>query len=500
VQMLGSVCVYLKISVAIIHKEHCKSMRILALSIGPIGPDIASGGATKCLLDLGMALSKRGHRIDILGPQRSNLARSNELNRNLAIHAVLPYRPSFPGAYDIPPYQHVRLVQELERFQRNVDLIYVHDAGFLYQEWFRGDVPLIVSLRDLLYQETIFGAMSFRRDLMVVNSSYLHDCVMASIGNVCSEMGYRMRIIENGIDWTIFRKGVVDKRLDTLISRKSLKFPILLHPHRPDPRKGLPFVLEVLQKLRRMKGFESVTILIPKHSPDGQFHIQEIPTELRDHVVAHPWLPRSIMPAYYGLGDATLCLGEFVEAFGSNVVLESLACGVPVIQTKVAAHRNTLPDGLTTRCDPGDVDGAVEAIVVTISQGSHSESDWREALSKQFSLERMIDSYESLFMNAKVLPPIRINQFPDTSRNDTLLRLAPWCFTVNGRVYHDYLGTWSENPLTERIAALLGRQSLMREDIKSTGIENESIDQLIEEGYLVIDYGSGYCRNLQLSG
>ena len=62
------------------------------------------------------------------------------------------------------------------------------------------------------------------------------------------------------------------------------------------------------------------------------------------------------MPEYYSLGNLTLSIGNFIEAFGSNVGLESLSCGTPVIMSLVGGQRYTLPKNFIPKVPYNDLD------------------------------------------------------------------------------------------------------------------------------------------------
>jgi len=87
----------------------------------------------------------------------------------------------------------------------------------------------------------------------------------------------------------------------------------------------------VLEVLRRITQFEltprRLFLAGAKRVPDGQYTSSGVPSDLAPRIVELPWLPRSLMPAYYALGDVTLCWGV-CRGVGSNVALESIACGV----------------------------------------------------------------------------------------------------------------------------------------------------------------------------
>ena len=89
---------------------------------------------------------------------------------------------------------------------------------------------------------------------------------------------------------------------------------------------------------------------------------------LTGHVHVHPWVPQRLMPDYYRLGDLTLALGHFMEAFG-NTVYESLACGTPAIAARVSTHRTLMPDELLPKVHFGDADDTTQVAAAMLDRG-----------------------------------------------------------------------------------------------------------------------------------
>jgi UDP-glucose:tetrahydrobiopterin glucosyltransferase len=74
------------------------------------------------------------------------------------------------------------------------------------------------------------------------------------------------------------------------------------------------------------------------------------------------FLPTPELAAGLGTCDALLVTPTWVEAFG-NVVVEALACGVPVLAYRRGGPAEIVRDGRTGfLVDPGDLDGLVGAV------------------------------------------------------------------------------------------------------------------------------------------
>ena len=83
--------------------------------------------------------------------------------------------------------------------------------------------------------------------------------------------------------------------------------------------------------------------------------------------------PQSVLPLYYAAADVTV-LPSYYESFGM-VALEAMACGSPVIASRVGGLVTTVRDGVTGFLVP---DGDVEALAERIDTlAGDPELRWR---------------------------------------------------------------------------------------------------------------------------
>lgn len=453
-----------------------------------------SGGATKVLRDIAIGLSHRGHQITILTTLRPDSKKVFYLENNVKVVPCLPFKPDFPCAYNIPPFSHMQLIELARYYVNGADIAYLHDSGFLYQDIFK-DIPLIVSFRDFIYEETLIGAFQFQRDYIVVNSDYMRDSIYATISKLRPGIMDRVKVIENGIDWNLFKKNEEFSRIQKYFHEKlPIEKPILLYPHRHDLRKGIEIVLESLKILCQRRKDLRPTLFVPANDVDkannenDKFRIRHLIRDCGIRVVYHDWIPHHLMPIYYTLGDVTLCIGSFVEAFGSNVALESIACETPVIQAMVGAHRNTIPDGYTFRVSPQDPEEVSNAIEAIIKKKQDTLSLFE--LKKRFSLKNMIDKYESLFMNAKILPPLALSS-EITAYKQTHVSLPIWSFWTDKGIYNDYVGSyWNDPRLFQLSDCLIHGNKISINRMTEIGFNLNEINEATFNGYIVFDNGS----------
>jgi glycosyltransferase involved in cell wall biosynthesis len=466
-------------------------MKILAVSLGALRPDgRVSGGATKSLRDIARGLGRRGHDVRILCPRQEE-GTPFPIGERVTVCPELDLKPSFPGPYSVSLLSHARLVECAARHARWAQVAYLNDAGFLYTDAF-SDIPLVVSVRDLVYPETLQGLVLFKRDLLVVNSTYARDCIARTVARNRPGLLDRMVLIENGIDWDLFESPVDQATIRKAFSAWPIPGPRLLFPHRLEPNKGLRVALEAVGILVG-RGLDP-KLLVPRSDVDSaaegkaNARVQALEALVsrrgwRDRLVRHDWLPFEAMPGYYRMGDVTLCIGSFVESFGSNVVLESLASGTPVVQARVASHRTTLPEGLALRVDPDDPAGIADAVESCLSQGF--EPGRLAGLRERFRLDRVVDQYEMLFQRATVTVALPDRTRPAGLEPVTHVSVPPWSVWTGRGLYCDFMASTWESPANATLRGLLAPgECVAVARLIQAGLSKDDLELAVRRGFL----------------
>src|SRR5690606_17660719 len=81
---------------------------------------------------------------------------------------------------------------------------------------------------------------------------------------------------------------------------------------------------------------------------------------LSNNVIFHKWIPHNRMPEYYSICKVILCIGDFLEAF-SNVTVEALLCGTPVISTDSVTYKTMPVQEHLLKCPCGRFDLIADA-------------------------------------------------------------------------------------------------------------------------------------------
>jgi D-inositol-3-phosphate glycosyltransferase len=185
----------------------------------------------------------------------------------------------------------------------------------------------------------------------------------------------RIATIPCGVDTDLFTPG------DRAEARQRLGLddrPVLLWVGRMAPIKGLDTLLDTVARLR--EGGQDMRLLVVGGDADEPTSGHE--TSLR-HRIARLGLvdsvrfvgpqPQSVLPRYYAAADLTV-LPSYYESFGM-VALEAMACGSPVIASRVGGLITTIRDGVTGfLVRDGDVGALAERIESLVAD---PELRWR---------------------------------------------------------------------------------------------------------------------------
>jgi D-inositol-3-phosphate glycosyltransferase len=185
----------------------------------------------------------------------------------------------------------------------------------------------------------------------------------------------RIATIPCGVDTDLFTPA------DRAEARRRLGLdgrPVLLWVGRIAPIKGLDTLLDAVARLA--EGGQDMRLLVVGGDADEPTSGHE--TSLRQRI---PRLgleqsvrfvgpqPQSVLPLYYAASDVTV-LPSYYESFGM-VALEAMACGSPVIASRVGGLVTTVRDGVTGFLVPdGDVGALAERIETLVAD---PELRWR---------------------------------------------------------------------------------------------------------------------------
>jgi glycosyltransferase involved in cell wall biosynthesis len=199
------------------------------------------------------------------------------------------------------------------------------------------------------------------------------------------------QVIPNGVDADFFRPTAADFAQDD-------KTPVLriLFVGRFQKQKNLPYLFEQCAHLPLDR---FVLHLVGDGPLRAELHLLAEQRGIASAIVWHGWLPRPALRAIYQAADC-LVNPSFYEGM-PNVVLEAMACGLPVLASNIPGNDALVRPGETGYLfDPAQGNGlqhALEELLADRSLISRFGANGRARAVAQWSWERVARSYVSLF-------------------------------------------------------------------------------------------------------
>src|SRR5262245_35995059 len=156
--------------------------------------------------------------------------------------------------------------------------------------------------------------------------------------------------------------------------------PLLIYVGRLQPIKGLETLLDAMVRL------PAATLLIiggdqdePDNGHGAELRGQVAALDLSRRVRFLGAQPQDRLRLFYAAADATV-MPSYYESFGM-VALEAMACGSPVIASRVGGLTTTVRDGVTGYLVPeGDAAALAERIQAVLADAATRERLGREAV------------------------------------------------------------------------------------------------------------------------
>jgi len=432
--------------------------RIAVFSMTPLFPDFAMGGGQAQLKKVALHLAELGHRLIILSTRREGSMTPFKWHDNVEIRPVLRFKQPYPEPYFTPIYHIANAMRYMGEAIADADVHYSHDGGLIFPFVYQSK-PTVISLRSIIYPETMQHAFLFQGDEWILPSDHTRASYEAAVSQFSPTVRDRMHTIHNGFDWDFFRYTPPTDIFE-VIPAEVAAHPLMLFPHRPDVNKGIYEVVEVAQRLVRDMGWEDLRVLVPRwldaeSDPLNRAYYDKLrrtisEAGLSDIFVFHDWISEALIPQYYSLADVTMCIGHCVETFG-NTPFESLGCGTLPIVSRVATYRDLLPDEHIDRVDYGDIDAAAALAHIILSERRRTSPATLSHLRTEFAQASMVGRFADVILNAEKKPPLRY-RLP-VINDQTMVKLAPWCYISEKRgVYHDFRASYQRDDALVRLA------------------------------------------------
>lgn len=467
-------------------------MKILISFFPTLFPDQNHGGSSKIIKQVSKYLGQSGDKVTIVCNKRSDNKKDFYLYPNVLVRPIYRFKETVPDPYFTPPFFIKSSIDILQRLSRENDVVFIFDSNFIFTDMLPSDKPLFFSLRDFLYSQALQGAFLIRRGGIIVNSEFVKDSMLATVGFFYPKLKNNIKVIHNGIDTSMFVRRKPD-RIKTFINLSGDDYPILLFPHRPESDKGIDSALDLVKILVYRHNFKNLKLLIARGMDEnistqvtghyGSVYEKAKSRGVEKNIYFHSWIPEAVMPEYYSLGDITLSIGDIVEAF-SNVTVESLSCDTPVITSKVACYRYLFPDWLVNKVDPGDINSLEHAALDILSNKKEKNLKKKKIfLEENFSNYYMCKKYREVLHDSKLgYTQLKPEHEARPSLKDGFIKLSPWCYiTRKGNVYNDYLKRYIEND-DSNLISIPQKKKFSKQELGSLGFSHKDISRYIDLG------------------
>jgi len=329
-------------------------------------------------VEVSEGLTKKGHLVDFFGPEGTKV----NVNKNISA-GLKPLNQ--PGADKITKGPNVGaaesnkifnlwdqyLIAKMFQAAQNgeYDLLHVHPADrALPLALANPKIPIFYTLHDPIYP---WRAQIFS---MFASPNQYYVSISDAQRKPAPNLNYAATIY-NGVDLNTF-------------SYSADHDDYLLFLGRIQPEKGVAEAIQVAQKTG-----DKLFIIGPPVT--GAYWDKKIAPFLNDKIKYLGFVPRDQIFKYYQRAKATLVPIQWEEPFGL-VLTESMACGTPV----VAFDRGSVPE-IVIDGQNGFIikNNDIEAMAEAVKKiGSINRADCRAHVEKNFSIERMVERYEEMFL------------------------------------------------------------------------------------------------------
>jgi len=378
-----------------------------------------TGGMSVYIREFARELGRQGHLVDVYTrihePIHDQVIELGQNARLVHLKAGEEEIQKLAIYYHLGDFAH-----ELEGFRKQnglqYDLVHSHYwlsglAGKRLQQWW--GIPHIMGFHTLGAVKNAIGIGEDEPELRIsAEKELVKDChrIIASTKKEKEDLIYyydtapeTISVIPCGVNLDLFRP------IKREIARCHLGLNgegIILFVGRIVPQKGIDNLLKAMAYLERKRRTTLVVIGGDEHSQAEMQRLESLSQSLKIHesVIFLGLVQQEMLPFFYSAAD--LCVvPSYYESFGL-VVLESLACGTPVVATNVGGAENVIRHGETGYVvkdnDPYRLADKLELFFST-SNGNTALVDSARASVTKYSwsniTEAIIEEYQSILMN-----------------------------------------------------------------------------------------------------
>ena len=358
------------------------------------------GGSGAVATHLGLELAERGHEVHFISyDQPFRLAHFHE---RIFFHEV--EMEDYP-LFKHPPYALALAVALHDAVRKHeLDLVHVHYAiphatsAWVACEMLKGerDLKIVTTLHGtditLVGLHPSFQAITQFSILRSHGLTAVSDFLKRETVRDFSVPESRIEVVPNFVDTRIYRPGLEPCHRATLAPDGE---KIVMHISNFRPVKRVEDVVEIFARVLGEIPSRLVLVGDGPDLPRARVKVEEL--GIRDRVV--------FLGEYTPVQELLSCSDLFLlpsmsESFGL-AALEAMACGSPVVASRVGGLPEVIMDGETGYlCEAGDIDEMAAASIKILSDDKHRKelSDAGRAFAvKHFSSECIVPQYEEYY-------------------------------------------------------------------------------------------------------
>ena len=386
-------------------------MKIAMLSVHscPLGKlgEKNTGGMSVYIRELARELGRRGHLVDVYTRAHGSVHdRIIPFGRNTRVIHLKAGEDEEVDKLAIYPHL-ADFASEVERFRKenevHYDLIHSHYwlsgwAGkWIQRQW---NVAHITTFHTLGAVKNAIAIGEAEPELRLDTERELVKGCHSIVASTDSEKEDLIRyydappeaisVIPGGVNLDLFRP------IDRAVASRYLDFDgeaIILYVGRIDPLKGIDNLLRAMAFLNGRR----VKLVIIGGDGQSQPEMERLRRlsrglQIQDSVAFHGLAKQEILPYFYSAADVCV-VPSYYESFGL-VTLESLACGTPVVATRVGCVESVVRHGETgyvvTDNTPGRLADRIGRVLSVPNKKARSRQSIRASVSR-FSWSNIAD-------------------------------------------------------------------------------------------------------------
>jgi len=362
------------------------------------------GGISRYLSDLVSGLEKRGVSIEVSATPES----FNRLDEG-AKGSVLWWRSIHLLFVTTFVMQSLRVILRLRKMGTPL-IVHSHSASFCLVSGviskLLGSSSVHTFHSPLDRPSALLRALAPKSDALVFVSRALQD-LYEGLGVRAAEI----RIIPGGVDTSVFHPPSPPQHLHAreksqMWFGRPLGEHLVLFVGRVVPEKGVHVLLAACQEICHASPNTNVLIIGPfDQSAAGQAYMAQSRAmiqhgSLQDRVaLSGPVSPTEVLAAFQA-ADVLVCPSTWPEP-AAVVVSEAMACGLPVVASRVGGLHERVDDGVTgLLIPPNDPHALAQGVLRVLADRAFAERLSRRARSKavqDLGLDRLIERHLNLY-------------------------------------------------------------------------------------------------------